>query len=197
MFASVYWSYKLFSFEYQEYIDLQDVLEEVKASVGASESQGVLCGMVAGGQGDSKAKWMAQVLENAELKGNVAKQCLVLLDRLYDKTQEYMADDEFKLELLLPDDEQAVSERVMAISCWCQGFLYGLAVSGVDLSSKDLSDEATEVIKDFGEISKADTELDDSEENEQALFDIEEFVRMGVLLLAEIFRASGPEEAEH
>lgn len=187
----------MFSFEYQEYIDLQDVLEEVKAAVGASESQGILCGMVAAGNGDSKAKWMAQVLDNAELKGNVAKQCLVLLDRLYNKTKEYMGDDEFRLELLLPDDEQSVSEKVTAISCWCQGFLYGLAISDVDLDSKDLPEEAMEVVRDLGEISKADAELDDSEENEQAFFDIEEFVRMGVLLLAEIFRASDADETKH
>ncbi len=187
----------MFSFEYQDYIDLQDVLEEVKAATGPSEAQGILCGMIVADDEDSKAKWMAQVLDNAELKGEVAKQCLVLLDALYTKTKEHMADEQFRLELLLPDEEQSISERVTAISFWCQGFLYGLAVAGVDLNAKDLPEEAMEVVRDLGEISKADDELEDNEENEQALFDIEEFVRMGVLLLAEIFRAPDPEQAVH
>ena len=187
----------MFSFEYQDYIDLQDVLEEVKAATGASEAQGILCGMVVAGEKDSKAKWMAQVLDNADLKGDIAKECLVLLDGLFVKTQEHMADEQFRLELLLPDDEQSISERVTAISCWCQGFLYGLAVAGVDIQEKDLPDEALEVVRDFGEISKADDELEDNEENEQALFDIEEFVRMGVLLLAEIFKVPSADEVKH
>lgn len=187
----------MFSFEYQDYIDLQDVLEEVKAAAGASEAQGILCGMIVANEEDSKAKWMAQVLDNAELKGDLAKECLLLLDELYTKTKEHMADQEFRLELLLPDEEQSISERVVAISCWCQGFLFGLAVSGIDLNANDLPEEAVEVVRDFSEISKADDELEDNEDNEQALFDIEEFVRMGVLLLAEIFKVSDSEKVPH
>ncbi len=187
----------MFSFEYQDYIDLQDVLEDVKAAVGASEAQGILCGMIVADEEDSKAKWMAQVLDNAELKGEIAKECLVLLDGLYTKTKEHMADQEFRLELLLPDEEQPISERVTAISCWCQGFLYGMAFAGLDLNSKDLPQEATEVVRDLSEIAKVDDELEDSEENEQAFFDIEEFVRMGVLLLAEIFKAAEPQQTTH
>jgi uncharacterized protein YgfB (UPF0149 family) len=99
------------------------------------------------------------------------------------------ATGDFKL--LLPDDDDSLPERVEAISAWCQGFIYGLAAGGIQQGS-ELPEDTEELLKDMVEISRAGHDVDDGgddaaneDEDEVALMEIEEYVRMGVLLIYE------------
>ena len=89
-------------------------------------------------------------------------------------------------QLFLPDDEEDLRERVEALTAWCQGFVYGLAVGGLS-DIKDLPEDTMELIKDIIEISKAesDRESDPTEEDEQAYVEIVEYIRTGTLLISE------------
>ena len=106
-----------------------------------------------------------------------------------------MNDSDVEFELMLPDDEEPLEARVEALGVWCQGFVFGLAAGGVKEDS-DLPDDSKELIKDILEISRAGYVADDeaelsasvennNEEDEVALMEVTEYVRMGTLLIYE------------
>jgi uncharacterized protein YgfB (UPF0149 family) len=83
----------------------------------------------------------------------------------------------------LPDDDAPLVERAMALSQWCQGFLYGFGIGGA-VPRDRLSGEVEEVLRDLTHIGQASVETGaDAEEEEQAYAEIVEYVRAGVQLI--------------
>jgi hypothetical protein len=90
-----------------------------------------------------------------------------------------------EFELLLPPDERFIEVRTAALAQWCQGFLYGLGAGSVPDAS-ELPGDTGELVRDFGEISRAGVDAtQDEESNEAAYTELVEFVRVGVQLLFE------------
>ena len=88
-----------------------------------------------------------------------------------------------RFSLLLPDDSAALPVRTRALSDWCGGFLYGLALGGIR-EDADLPETVREVMRDFYEISHAGFVTDAPDEgDETAYVEIVEYVRISVLLL--------------
>ncbi len=91
--------------------------------------------------------------------------------------------------VMLPEDATPLSVRTGALSEWCGGFLYGLALGGIreDLAR---SDTVEEVMKDFYDISHAGFVTQaPNEEDETAYVEIVEYLRMSVLLLYQELQA--------
>jgi uncharacterized protein YgfB (UPF0149 family) len=94
-------------------------------------------------------------------------------------------DDAFGFDLLLPDDEAPLSLRTEALSQWCGGFLYGLALGGFR-EGTEMPETVSEVMKDFYEISHARFAYEATDDADEAAYmEIVEYVRMSVLLLHE------------
>lgn len=109
-----------------------------------------------------------------------------------------LAEPESRFAPLLPEDETALHQRVVALADWCEGFLHGLALRpGLDL--KKLSAEARELIEDFTQISRAGLVEDDDEEGEdeeRAYAELVEYVRVGVqVLFLELTSGRAPDSA--
>lgn len=86
----------------------------------------------------------------------------------------------------LPDDETDIALRAEAIGRWCQGFLYGMAVRGLK-EIADLPADVREILEDFSQISRADHESgDDDEQAEAALVELVEYSRVGVQLVFDL-----------
>jgi hypothetical protein len=85
-------------------------------------------------------------------------------------------------EILLPADTVTLGERATALYDWVRGFLFALGLLGVN--EADLTRQAREVLNDFTQLTHLDLDaLDDAEENEAALTEITEFVRVAAMLL--------------
>ena len=61
----------------------------------------------------------------------LAGEHLAVLERLYQETREQLQNEDFGLELLLPDESDDFGLRLLGLSGWCQGFLYGIGVIGI------------------------------------------------------------------
>ena len=84
-------------------------------------------------------------------------------------------------DLLLPDPAAGLEERAQALFDWCRAFLGGFGLAAV--GDAPLSDDGAEALADLGKLAQASPELGEGEEDEDALAEIEEFVRVAVLLL--------------
>ena len=154
--------------------------EEARAlslSTTPSELHGALCGWMAGGGADTP-DWLSKVLAD-ENAARVSPDGA--LDELRAITRSQFEDRDFGFALLLPDDDAPLVERSEALFDWCRGFLGGFGLSaGAD---PPLSDESREALEDLARLAAATPEPEGDEEDEAAYAEIEEFVRVAVLLL--------------
>ncbi len=160
------------------------VLAEVDAAVrglalgtDASELHGAVCGWLAGG-GDLTPQWPGQVLADGAL---APVEPAGTLDRLGRATAAQLEDRDFGLELLLPEHDTSLAERSGALFDWCRGFLGGFGLAAG--ASPPLSEEGSEVLADIARLAAATAQDEGNEEDEAALAEIEEFVRVAALLL--------------
>lgn len=150
---------------------------ELQLGVSASELHGSLCGWLAGGGADSP-DWLQRVLVDDGLPSPASGD---VLDRLREATAMQLEDRDFGFELLLPDGATSLYERSGALFDWCRGFVgaFGLAAG----AHPPLSEEGSEALADLVRLAAAAPEDASGEEDEQALAEIEEFVRVAALLL--------------
>jgi len=141
-----------------------------------AELHGALCGWLAGGGHDAR-DWVAKVLVDSELPTPVVDDAL---DRLRAASVSQLGDTDFGFALLLPEAADQVAERADALFAWCRAFLGGF---GLAVGDKPLSEEAEEALGDLGNLAAARIEDVDPESDEEPLTEIEEYVRMAVLLL--------------
>jgi hypothetical protein len=173
---------------------LEDLLFNVDATMGATESHGALCGMLCAQGATEASQWMLYVLGEHEETSKLLQQTGKKLLQIHQISVEQMNDTDAEFELMLPDDDEPLEMRVEALGTWCQGFVYGLAVGGIKEETV-LPEDSKELIKDILEISRAGyvadneaelaTEEENTEEDEVAFMEVSEYVRMGILLIYE------------
>lgn len=79
-------------------------------------------------------------------------------------------------------DSAPLGERALQLYDWVRGFLYALGL--LSLSESELSGQGREILRDLTAITRMDLdELAESEENEQALAEVVEFVRVAAMLI--------------
>jgi hypothetical protein len=169
---------------------LDELLFRVDASLGASEAHGALCGMLCAQGATDASQWMLHVLGEHQDSSQTLRDIGEQLLQIHQLSIEQMNDHDVEFELMLPDDDEPLEDRVEALGMWCQGFVYGLAVGGIT-EDTELPEDSKELIKDILEISRAgyvvddEVEVDADEDDEVAFMEVCEYVRMGILLIYE------------
>ena len=157
--------------------EIDAAVHQLGLAVAPAELHGALCGWLAGG-GATTANWLGAVMADASLPAVVPGS---VLDRLREATASQFDDRGFGFELLLPDADAGLGERSGALFDWCRGFLGGFGLAAGQ--APPLSEEASEALADVAKLAAATPQDDGDEEDEQALAEIEEFVRVAALLL--------------
>ncbi len=162
---------------------LQYSLESLAANAGAAESHGTLCGLLM--ETAPMSTWIGITLDELpDSNDALAHEDLRVLKQCYDETLSGLNNEEMSFDLLLPDDDEEFSQRLLALAQWCQGFLYGLGSLGENVTGQ-LDEEARECLSDLTEISKLSDEESVSDEAEQQFAELVEHVRMITLYLNE------------
>lgn len=168
------------------YAAVDAALRRADSELTAAESHGLLCAMLCADPAGPDGRWLDEVVPAGAPGAARAAEARVLLERLRVDTASGLAGDEAGLRLLLPEDEVALSQRTHALVHWCEAFLYGLGLAGVQ-AERSLGPEGREVLADLVEISRLDPEAG-GEEDERAYTEVSEFVRVAVMLLYEDLR---------
>jgi uncharacterized protein YgfB (UPF0149 family) len=157
------------------------VLEQAHGMTEPAEAHGTLAGALCAAPDYSCEDWLAEVLP----EGPVADGIAVALRALYVHTRNSLQGTELEFALLIPDDDETLESRTMALGQWCNGFLYGLGSNG-GADAAELPGDAGEVVRDLSEITRASVDPgENEEESEGAYAELVEFVRVGVQLLFE------------
>lgn len=161
--------------------DLDHALTQMHLGVTASELHGSLTGYLCG-HGSADAAHVLDALELESDDAHVQDTDHDVLARLHDQCKSALDDPQLGFQPLLPADAKTLDERADGLVEWCRGFLGGFGLAGPSARGK-LSDEGLEILSDFGTIAASHLTTGDAEEDEQALFEVLEFVRVGALLI--------------
>ena len=166
-----------------QYDVLNDALQAIGIDYSAAAWHGLVSGALAVNVACNLERCLQTVWSPEQGMGDYSASNLALLAELYSGTQGQLTDSNLQFELLLPSDESlAFGDQVQALIDWCEGFLYGLAVGGLRDMNK-LPEQVEEIIEDFQKI--AQVEVEEQESDEEALYELTEFVRVSTLLIAE------------
>lgn len=164
------------------YLKVEQDLLEIDAFTEPAETHGMMCGFICAGANEGDRHWMKTILNEAITHDPSKSENLARLIELYQQSFIALQDINLEIELLLPDDDQALSVRAKALTQWCQGLLSGIALGSGTLKHTD--PDIQEIIADIGEIAKLDTtKIKGTEEEEQQFVELTEHVRMSTLLL--------------
>lgn len=157
------------------------VLQTLQSTVAAAESHGCLCGALCTTEQYTLDSWLEELVPEADEDPSDDRAPLRLL---FSDTVRALRGEEMEFQLLLPDDDDSLLERALALSLWCQGFLYAFG-AGRPVPNEELTGEVEEVLRDLTHISQASVETgtDAEEEEEEAYAEIVEYVRAGVQLI--------------
>ncbi|MDG1688681.1 MAG: UPF0149 family protein [Gammaproteobacteria bacterium] len=145
----------------------------------AAELQGALCGLLCLDSQANRQDWYKSLYEN------IAPDDKEILDltALFDQTVQSLNSLDFDLQLALPDDNAPLTSRIVAMSDWCHGLIYGLGTSGLT-DDTELSADCQEYIADTIKISQISDDIpEDTNEEETNFEELVEYLRMGLFLL--------------
>lgn len=155
-------------------------------TLSVSEIHGVVCGL---------AIWQEDSFHLQELTDLVGVDALTeafSVEAFVSASIEALTAEDMSFSPLLPEDGTELELRVEGIAEWCAGFLAGFGAAGTarGLSSLEaLPDEVSEIVGDLSAITEIDAHAyvnpdeTDAEEAEADLVQIQEFVKVGVLLI--------------
>lgn len=162
---------------------VDSILQQYDADFGAAEAHGIAVGMLCLEPNTDVGQWLNEVF--ADLHQLLDEDKSLLLE-LFERTQQLLhpEHEDFAFDLFLPDDDEPLSYQVEALRCWCQGFLFGVGYAQGD---GDWPGDTGEVMQDLIELTKLDSEYAESEDDENDLLQIHEYVRSAVFIVRDQF----------
>lgn len=189
------------------FTEIARILLDVGSAIPPAEGHGCLSGALCMSADYSLDRWLAEIVptepteptEDETEIGHVPEDIRQPLGLLFTDTLGALRGEAMEFEPLLPDDDLPLEQRVLALSQWCQGFLYGFGSARV-VRPEELPTSIDEILHDLADISRAEVDVTEAgEEQEQSYSDLVEYLRAGVQLVhdeLELVRAGAPRSAD-
>lgn len=178
-----------------DYEQLDQALLRSKIDHHASAAHGIAVGMFVAHQADA-GRWLDEILADADPADLNVKETREMLAALFMQLDQQFRDGSFEFTPLLPADNEDLQQRVIALGEWCQGFLFGLGLTGFGRQTS-MSEQATEIVNDLVAFSQVEEDVEAAtEEDEQALAEVVEYLRAAVQLLYEELLPAGDDQAD-
>jgi len=172
---------------------LQSALQSAGVDVGASELHGIVCGAICNQIKSGLEHDLSALVINGE--GSEPGAIAPLeepIRSVYQSASTMLHQSDAEFGLLLPDEKLSIADRTEALASWCRGFMFGLLHNDA-FAIEQLPGEAEEIARDFLAFADAESGDNPSEDDERALMEIEEYIRVGVQLIFEELYAEHPD----
>lgn len=150
--------------------------------VDPAELQGGLAGLVSGGRRLQAGEMPAFFAQLTELPADQFVPVQDVLTALQEQTLEQLNTSEALLELMLPDDDEPLSVRVLGVCHWCRSYLAGLGHSGLS-GETALAPDVSEAMRDLATIALVDPDGEGRDDDEASYAELVEFIRVAVSLI--------------
>jgi uncharacterized protein YgfB (UPF0149 family) len=168
-----------------EHDDLANLFLSLGALQPPAELHGYAAGFVSVGGRITADGWVKHCIDLLDCDTPDPEQNQVFYS-VYTSALDNMESGEMSLDLLLPDDEFDLDQRISSLGQWCQGYLTGFAMAGKQQSidqQKTYSPDLTEAISDIAAIAQVSADEQTDEEGEQDYFAVCEYVRVAAMTI--------------
>ncbi len=166
--------------------------------ISAAELHGAVCALAAcdGADADTLIGDLVALLGVDALTDQTAVEAFV------DASMADLRREDMSFAPLLPGDDAPLPARLEAVGEWCGSFLAGLAAGLARRGAASLDDcpeQVREIVRDFAAIAQVDPDATGAEPEsanaESDLTEIEEFVKVGTLLISSTFEHEADDTA--
>ena len=165
------------------YIQIQSALSLTSAEISVSEVHGVVVGAIANHMKSGKTPNLLQLVDpEADINDGSFARLSENLYALYRENSEMLLENSDEFALLLPDDDEPLEMRVEALSAWSKGYLLGLLYNNA-FSIDQLPESGEEFARDIMQIAEASAGHDAEQEEDWALAELEEYLKVGCQLV--------------
>ena len=162
--------------------DVAQALADAGSSVHAAEAHGCLCGALCVRRNFAYPDWLEEVVPEPP-EDDAHPERRAPLAAVYEQTVTALSGTDMEFSPLLPDDDDALEQRVEALGAWCHGFLYGFG-SLSSGSRGPLPGDVDEVLADLTQISRVGAVgTEEVEIEESAYAELVEYLRAGTQLV--------------
>ena len=162
--------------------DVAQALADGGSSVHAAEAHGCLCGALCVRRNFTLADWLDELMPEPPAD-DAHPERLAPLAAAYEHTTGALLGTDLDFMPLLPDDDDALAQRVEALGLWSQGFLYGFGTAGSG-GRIAVPDDVDEVLADLAQISRAGAVgTEEAEIEESAYAELVEYLRAATQLI--------------
>lgn len=166
----------------RDFDEINAILDDLGSMIRAPEFHGALCGQLCAGLEQTVEQWWLGMKIHFDIKSDPNPSDGPILFGLYALTHRELTDGHYRFMPVLPDDDYSLSERVQALSSWCQGFLQGFGHGG-ELKDSDIEDDIKATLHDFAEVARVEAEIEPSEEEEVNYGELLEYIRVACLMV--------------
>lgn len=156
------------------------LLVSAEGHEGAASHQGGFFGLACASPTDATARWVQSVLDDWPADLRHEEHRATLAEAAADWARQ-LGEGQLAFGLILASDDASLHERTESLAQWCQGYLVGLAMGGIK-DHNALPGDVPEFVNDLLKISQAAVQ-DESNEDEDAFYELCEYVRVGVQLV--------------
>lgn len=117
-----------------------------------------------------------------------------LLYDMYRENSERLIEGKENFDLLMPSDDEPIEIRTASLGAWARGYLLGLLHSNL-FSIDQLPESGPEIARDMLQISEASAGGDEEREEEFALAELHEYLKVGAQLIFEFIYAERAKKA--
>ncbi len=161
-----------------DYSMMQQLLSTTLPEATPAALHGLVAGLLSSGAPDIDEEDIATLMQT-QLPPVVGQLVAMLITSTRDQLQE----SDFSFQLLLPQDDAALVERIQALGHWCESYTAGFA-AGFMQAETALGSEGREALTDIAQLASLSDEIDDDlDDEENDYMELVEYVRMAAIAL--------------
>lgn len=167
--------------ELPNFDSVKEALNLFSALGEAAEIHGLLCALFSTGAKLRKQAWLNSLVNQGfSKKDELESGAADVLLRLFTATEEAFAAEGLSVDILLPNEESPIQERIEALAHFSQGFLSGLNLADVQVENNPNA-ELQEALDDLVNISCLEYEQESGEVAEHALTELVEYAKVAIM----------------
>ena len=177
------------------YTQIEALLDSSACELSVSEVHGTVVGAVANHLQSGISPNLLKLIEpgaDPDDEGH-ARLREALNDMYREATEQLLAASE-DYDLLLPDENEALDVRTDGLATWARGYVLGLLYNDA-FRVDQLPESGPEIARDIMQIAEVDAGMADEKEEDWALAELHEYIKVGSQLIFEFIYAARASEA--
>ena len=177
------------------FTQIESTLVLAGIEISASEIHGTIVGAIANHMKSGQSPDLLRLVEpNADSNNGRYAQLDEALYDLYRENSEFLLEGKVGFDLLMPDEDESLDVRAEALASWSRGYILGLLYNEA-FSVDQLPDSGPEIVRDIMQIAEASAGADSEQDEDWALAELEEYLKVGCQLVFEFIYSQRASDA--